>query len=246
MRLPESLFVTRTMQALEVLAFAPLSAPEMAQTLAIHPRTARRLLNRLWEEGYLTRTDDARRLYAPSMRIVALAGQIVERAPLTRIAAPFVERLHERTGAAAHLTVASYLNALCLVHSANGDCSARPQLRELVPAHCTASGKALLAFRAPWRDSVLSAPLTRYTAKTVTDPQRLREEVEQVRARGYAHEDGEYQEGVRGFAAPVLAPSGEAVAALGVAVRGEPEGDLAPAVVALAAEASAALEADRG
>ena len=37
----------RTVQALERLAFSPLSAPELATALEIHPRTARRLLQRL-------------------------------------------------------------------------------------------------------------------------------------------------------------------------------------------------------
>ena len=37
----------RTMRALERLAFSPLSAPELALALQIHPRTARRLLQRL-------------------------------------------------------------------------------------------------------------------------------------------------------------------------------------------------------
>ena len=84
--MPEALYVARTMQVLELLAFQPLSAPQVAATLQIHPRTARRLLVRLHEEGYVTRSDDARRLYAPSMRVVALAGQIAVRAPQAAVA----------------------------------------------------------------------------------------------------------------------------------------------------------------
>ena len=92
--MPEALYVARTMQVLELLAFQPLSAPQVAATLQIHPRTARRLLVRLHEEGYVTRSDDARRRYTPSMRVVALAGQIAVRAPLTVRALPAVARLH--------------------------------------------------------------------------------------------------------------------------------------------------------
>jgi DNA-binding IclR family transcriptional regulator len=49
----------------------------------VHPRTARRLLNRLRDEQYLSRTEDRRRLDSPTLRIVALAGQVLER---TRVA----------------------------------------------------------------------------------------------------------------------------------------------------------------
>src|SRR3954451_13586200 len=95
---PEAWYAARAMQALETLAFQPLSAPQVAAALQVHPRTARRLLNRLRDEGYLTRSDDARRLYAPTMRIVALAGQILQRALLAERAVPFVAALHDDTG----------------------------------------------------------------------------------------------------------------------------------------------------
>ena len=39
----EAYFVTRTMRALELLAFGPLSVPQLAETMQIHPRTARRI-----------------------------------------------------------------------------------------------------------------------------------------------------------------------------------------------------------
>jgi DNA-binding IclR family transcriptional regulator len=246
MRLPESWFVTRTMRALEVLAFGPLSAPQVADALQVHPRTARRLLNRLTDEGYLTRSEDSRRLYAPSMRIVALAGQVVERAQLTRAAAPFVAELHARTGAAAHLTVPSYREVLCLVHRGNGSCELRPQLRELVPAHCTAAGKALLGFRDAWRESVLEAPLRAHTARTLVDAAALRAEAARIRERGYAVEDGEYRDGVRAVAAAVLSPRGEAVAALGAAAAQADVEILAGHVLAVAAKLSAALESGGG
>jgi DNA-binding IclR family transcriptional regulator len=240
---PEAFYVARTLQVLELLAFQPLSAPQVAATLQIHPRTARRVLVRLHEEGYLTRSDDTRRLYAPSMRIVALAGQVTARSPLTVRGAATVERLHAEAGAEAHLVVPSYLSALCVVH-ADG-CGTRPYPRELVPSHCTASGKVLLAWRQRWRDSVLGHPLERHTARTIVDPAGVSREADATRARGYATEEGEFEDGVRGVAAPIFV-GGEAVAALGVS---GPDVDLAGAasrVVALAAELTAAMAGDDG
>lgn len=216
MTAPEAWFVTRTMRAIELVAFEPCSASQVADALQIHPRTARRLLTRLVDEGYLVRREGERRTYAPSLRIVALAAQVVERSELARAARPFVERLHGETGVAAHLMAPSYRSALCLAHCASaGD--VRPQLRELVPAHCTASGKVLLAHRGPWRRSVLGEPLHRHTDRTLTEPDALEQELGRVRDRGCAIEDGEYQEGVRAVATPVRDEQAEVVAALGVA-----------------------------
>lgn len=236
---PEALYVARTMQVLELLAFQPLSAPQVAATLQIHPRTARRVLVRLHDEGYLTRSDDTRRRYTPTMRIVALAGQIAARSPLTSAALPAVSHLHDETGADAHLAVPSYLSALCIVH-AGGHCDARVHPRELVPAHCTATGKALLAWRQPWRDSVLSNPLERHTPHTIVDPAALAREADATRARGYAVDVGEFEEGVQAVAAPVFLGN-EAVAVLGASGRDLDVASVAERVTALAAEVSYAL-----
>jgi DNA-binding IclR family transcriptional regulator len=241
---PEALYVARTMQVLELLAFQPLSAPQVAATLQIHPRTARRVLVRLHAEGYLTRGDDARRLYMPSMRVVALAGQIAARSPLTVRALPAVARLHEETGADAHLAVPSYLSALCVVH-AGGACAARAHARELVPAHCTATGKALLGWRQRWRDSVLDHPLERHTERTLVDRAALARDADATRARGYATELGELEEGVRAVAAPVFV-GGEAVAALGVSGPDVEIEALAGLVMLLAGELTAAMAAGDG
>jgi DNA-binding IclR family transcriptional regulator len=228
------------MQALELLAFQPLSAPQLATALGAHPRTARRMLRRLELEGYVRCSGDARRLYSLTLRLVALAGHAVERAALPRVGVPFVDRLHAETGATTHLAVPSYRDALCLVH-ANGSGRPRPHVGELVPAHCTAVGKALLGWRAPWRESVLSGPLERHTQRTVVDPARVRRDVDAARDRGYATEDEEFHSGVRAVAAPVFL-AGEAVAALGVSGTDIEVGRLVSRVVTVAAELSQALE----
>jgi DNA-binding IclR family transcriptional regulator len=209
--------VTRTLRAMELLAVAPRSAPELADGLGVHVRTARRILKRLESEGYVMLSDGRRRRYRPTMRIVALAGQVVERAELTQTAVPHVTALRERLGRGCHLCVPSYLSAFCLVH-AEGDLGSgcRPHLRELVPCHCTAAGKALLAWREGWRDAVLAEPLESFTDRTTTGPESLRRELGRTVARGYAVEDREYEPDTRGLAAPVFSETGEAVAALAV------------------------------
>jgi DNA-binding IclR family transcriptional regulator len=241
---PEALYVARTMQVLELLAFQALSAPQVAATLQIHPRTARRVLVRLHQEGYLTRSDDARRRYTPTLRVVALAAHIAARSPLAVRAVPFVARIHEETGADAHLAVPSYLSVLCIAH-AGGACRARVHPRELVPPHCTATGKALLAWRQPWRESVLSHRLQRHTDRTIVDPARLRQEADATRARGYAVDVGELQDGVRAVAAPVFVQD-EAMGALGASGPDLDVEAVGRCVAALARELTDALAGDDG
>jgi DNA-binding IclR family transcriptional regulator len=222
MSAPEAWHVTRTLRAMELLAVRPRSAPELADALGVHVRTARRVLKRMHFERYVAVSEDRRRRYRPTMRVVALAGQVVERAELTRTALPHVTALRRELGLACHLTVPSYMSALCLVHDDGEQTGAcRPHLRELVPCHCTATGKALLAWRDEWREAVLTQPLEEFTDRTNRGPEALRRELARTRARGYAVEDREFEPDTRALAAPVFSHTGEVVAALGVVAPAE-------------------------
>src|SRR5687768_15918072 len=117
----------RAVAALEVLAEQPLSAPQLAAALGVHPRTARRLLHRLRADGYVARSDDRRRVYAPTLRVVSLASRVLDGARLAQLAAPVVRRLHAETGLDAHLMVPSGRAVLCIVHAGAG----APALEEL-------------------------------------------------------------------------------------------------------------------
>ena len=244
MRLPESHFVARTMQALELLALHPLSAPQVAEALEIHPRTARRLLTRLTDDGWLSRSDDTRRVYSPTLRIAALAGHVVERHAVAEAATPFVAALSAEFGGAAHLMVPSYRWVLCIMHGAGGESLAG--LHELAPCHATASGKVLLGWRRSWRDSVLGAPLERSTPQTLVDPAAILDAAEAARALGYATEDGEWRAGLRTVAAPVFAGAGDPPAALCADVPGGRDLDGAGQVVAERARALSEALVARG
>lgn len=210
--------VARTMRILEHLAIAPLSAPQLAAAVDAHPRTVRRVLERLVAEDYVQRSGEMRRRYSPTLRLVALAALVIDHYDLAQRARPYIALLHERTGATAHLVVPSYGSVVCVCHAASsGD--EHPHLREVVPAHCTAGGKALLAYRDAWAASVLGSRLERHAPDTLTTPRALAVNLERIRERGHAVEDGEFQEGVRAVAAPVFAGA-EAVAAVSVSGRG--------------------------
>ena len=94
----EAFFASRAMQALEVLAFGPSTATQVATELQVHPRTARRLLNRMVHDGWLVRRDGRRPTYTPTMRIVALAAQLAQRAPLVRHALELADGLYAGPG----------------------------------------------------------------------------------------------------------------------------------------------------
>jgi IclR family acetate operon transcriptional repressor len=215
----EAYFASRAMQALEVLAFGPSTATQLANELLIHPRTARRLLNRMVHDGWLVRRDGPRPTYTPTMRIVALAAQLAQRAPLVRHALELADGLYRGPGDAVHLAVPSYRSALRLVR-ATPAADGVPAARDLAPANAIAAGKLLLAFRDPWREAVLASPLTPVTEHTLIEPTVLRADLVLTRERGYALEDEEFRPGLHALAVPVHGDGDEVVAALALSSAG--------------------------
>jgi IclR family acetate operon transcriptional repressor len=208
------------MQALELLTFNDLSCPQLAAALQIHLRTARRLLLRLASDGNIHQTSDSRRRYRATLRLAALGCQVIAHAELPRIGAPYVAALHAETGADAHLFIPSYRGVACVVHcsGSTAECVPRPALRELLPAHASAAGKVLMAFRQHWRDSVLAPALPRYTDATMTSQAAIQRLATETRSRGYAIDAGEYQAGVIGLAVPIIVEA-EVPAALALSCR---------------------------
>src|SRR4051812_13623876 len=105
------------MQALEVLAFGPSTTTRVADELRVHPRTARRLLNRMVHDGWMVRHDGPRPTYTPTLRIVALAAQLAHRTPLVRQTLEVVSELRLSPREAVHLVVPSYRSTLRLVRA---------------------------------------------------------------------------------------------------------------------------------
>ena len=212
-------FAIRTLRALEVLAFTPTTASGIADALCIHPRRARRLLSQLQRDGWLSyRQGSTERIYAPTLRFIALAAEVAARAPLTIMTASALESLHAATGHPAMLTIPGYGGTVCVARCLC-DHGAQPAVPAVVPAHCSAAGKVLLAHRDAWRRTVLATPLERCTERTVTDPIALDRELDCVRQQGYALEDQEHLDGARGAAAPVVGPGGPVLAAISVVAR---------------------------
>ena len=75
-----------------------------------------------------------------------------------------------------------------------------------LPIHCTASGKAILAFLPPVqaRSILRSAGMPAFTPHTITSMEAMEAALEQIRAQGFAVEDGETRIGLRSVAAPVF------------------------------------------
>jgi DNA-binding IclR family transcriptional regulator len=134
--------------------------------------------------------------------------------------------------------------SIAFVAYLRGECPATTERPDLLPAHVSASGKLLMAF-APTGRRQVRAPLKPMTPRTITDPDRLRSELEGTRKRGWAASRGEFLEGVACVASPIFGPSGDVVAAISLSgpdKRVTPDlSDLAELLLTATADVSHAL-----
>ena len=88
-------------------------------------------------------------------------------------------------------------------------------------AHARAAGKLLLALVDPAQRKAYLAqhPLERRTSNTITDPEKLEKELEEIRARRYSLDNEEFYEGLQCLAVPVEGMGGRFV--LGISVPKE-------------------------
>ncbi len=242
----------RAMGVLEHLSTLPgATLSSLAGDLEQSPATVYRILVTLEVRG-LVEFDPASQLWFIGSRAFVIGARYLRRTTLVDRARPILRRLMEETGETANLGIARSTNVLFV-----GQVETHATIRAffppgtLSPMHASGIGKALLAQMSDDRLSRLfaTAPLDRFTDKTLIEPSTLRADLEATRERGYAIDDEEKNEGMRCIAAPVFDLSGGAVAGLSVSgpasrVSLAEVERLSKAVVEAAEELSAAMGAE--
>ncbi|MCT2260054.1 IclR family transcriptional regulator [Brachybacterium muris] len=209
-----------TLRVLSLLARqrAPLPAARIAAELDLPRSTTYDLLSVLVEHGYVLHLAQERR-YAIGPSAYEVAAGYARHAPLARVGRRVVERLVDATGESGHLASLSGSDVLYIVEErAKGRTSLVTDIGVRLPAHLTATGRAMLAQLTPAQLRTLHSGreelLRRTDAPSPSTPRQLRELLRQVRADGVAWESGEVTEGFRSVAAAVLDQAGWPVAAV--------------------------------
>jgi IclR family KDG regulon transcriptional repressor len=219
---PRSYNVRAVERAVQILsAFdgerAEQGVSEIAQTTGLPKATAHRIIMTLFNTGFLERTSDGEK-FRLGLPLLGLGLGALRRLDVRRAAYPYMQRLVDHFQEICTLGVFDCGRVLYVevVHS-NHSLTIAARVGRHLPAHCTASGKVLLAFLPPEVvESVLRAPLEAYTEKTITSLDRLREELKAVRQRGYAVADEELEVGVWAISAPIRDIDGKVVAAMSI------------------------------
>lgn len=212
--------VERTLDILEALVEfgSEVGLVDVSTAVGLPLATVHRLLGTLIRRGYVKQNRDNRK-YSLGFRALQMGNDMRLGFSLRLEARPFLRRLMQRSGESANLAVLDD-GEVVYIDQAQSSRILRmfTQLGSRVPAHSSASGKAMLAFSPPEAvDGIIQRyGLTRQTPHTIVEPMQLRKELERVRAQGYAIDDQEQEDGVRCVAVPVRDLSGHVVASLSI------------------------------
>jgi DNA-binding IclR family transcriptional regulator len=209
-------------RALRVLQCFGLDHPELgvsdiARQLSMHKSTVHRLLTTLQQEGFVHQVDGNR--YTLGWKVFELGAVVPAwqaiRQPVLRV----LESLVNETGETAHLAILNQGEVL-YVEKVEASRSLRmpSAVGRRVPVHCTALGKVLIAGLEDqiMREMIYGAPLAAFTKNTITDPDRLREEIEEIRRQGYAVDHEEIDDGLMCIGARVVDHGGRTCAAISI------------------------------
>jgi DNA-binding IclR family transcriptional regulator len=195
-----------------------LSLPDIAEQLSLPRQTVYRVIKQLEDIGLVIR-DPSRERYCIGQRLNHLALASISNSYQNKKSHAILRHLVDEVGETCNVGMLDG-HEVIYIDRVECDWPLRVQLKagSRVPVYCTAIGKLLLAnLEADERKHVLSiSELKRFTDNTITSPEELEENLEEVRLLGYSINNQEDSVGLIAMAVPIHDTHGRIVAGLAV------------------------------
>jgi DNA-binding IclR family transcriptional regulator len=210
-------------RALDVLLCFTNQTPELTMTqiaeqVGIHKSTAHRLLATLEKKRFIQRHQDTG-IYRLGIRLLQMAYLTLEQNDLRRLAVPFMHRLCDLYEENIDLALLDDTDVV-FVNILEGPQRVKlaAAIGQRLPAFATASGKAILGFM-PEKlvRSILDRGMPQLTPYTLNSPDELFENLNSVRALGFAISEQELEEQIDAVAAPIFDQEDHPIASIAVA-----------------------------
>ncbi len=194
-----------------------INVTEIAAQLKLHKSTAYRLLSTLEYKNYVKK--DKNKRYKVGKRVIEMGHQALNNIDLRKEMRPFLQELGEATKETVHLGIIDdykvfYIDKVETSHTIRMYSS----IGKGGPLYCTGIGKVLLAFsEKEYIDQFLKQlKFVKYTKNTIINRKELKEELAEIKKRGYAVDNMEHEDNIRCVAAPIFDYRGELIAAVSI------------------------------
>lgn len=195
-----------------------ITLTELSMRVGLSKATVSRLVASLANRGYVGRDPNSLR-YRLGPSILNLTGEFLQSIEFREVAVPHLRELQRLSEETANLAIMDgsevvYIDRIESPHAVK----ASFRVGKRAPAHCTALGRAMLAYTD--RDQVRlllgNGELPRCTIRSIVSLEDLLAELDKVQTQGVAVDDQEHQIGVRCLGAPVFDITGRIIAAISV------------------------------
>ncbi len=226
-QLGESRYKVSSVQSAIALLEAFLQPPHQFGVTELSRMTGRtknqtfRLLQTLADDAVVVIDPDTKR-YSLGYRMLEWGVVAQKSSPLVIAVSPVMDRLaSEIRETIVLMALADDVSAICIdKRESSQSLQISAKVGRRVFLHAGAGSKCLLAYSPPEfidRFITRTGPLARHTARTITDPDRLREEMVLIRECGYSVSDEDLDEGACSIAAPIRGHRGDVIAAVSIA-----------------------------
>jgi DNA-binding IclR family transcriptional regulator len=241
--------IERALTVLETIAQwnRGFTLSELCRRLSLPKSSMSLILGTLEHRGYLQKERHTRK-YRFGPKLVGLSRSATEHLEFAEEARPFLQSLMEKTGFCVHLAILDGNEAIMIekVNAPGRNRITTTWPGQRVPAHCTGIGKAMIAFLSEedFQRQIASRGLWKYNENTITSIEKLKQEMEHTRHRGYSVSNEESQIGFRGIGGPVLDTAGKVIAGISIDGRvAELSADLIPALGKVVKQTAATISA---
>ncbi|MCF0137564.1 MAG: IclR family transcriptional regulator [Oscillospiraceae bacterium] len=200
------------------LEYEELSANEIAKLIGVSRSTAFRFMVTLENRGFVTKTDAGK--YRLGLNMFSLGMLAYNRMELVSLVHPLLTEMAQISGETCHASIIDDGRHVLFIDRVLGSSFLKMDtaIGYRLPAHCTATGKAILAYQSEQSVSgyIRRVDFTQVTSKSIKNAESLRVLLEEVRSRGYACDNEEAELGLTCYAVPLLDSSGHAYAAISI------------------------------
>jgi DNA-binding IclR family transcriptional regulator len=195
-----------------------LGVTELSKRLGLHKNNVFRLLATLESKGYIEQ-NRATENYRLGVKSLELGQTFIKQLGLVRQAKPFMREIVEKCNEMAYIGVIRQDSVVYLdVEEANQTVKVASRVGWRLPIHCTAIGKAQIAFASEEELAKLGIldNMQRFTPNTILDKGEFIKHLKQVAKQGYALDNEEYNLGVRCVGVPLRDYTGRVVGGISV------------------------------
>jgi len=213
--------VIRCFQILDLSTIhnGPISIQDVCDSLGTNNNMAFRLLNSLESTGYMSK-DKKTGLYSVSLKSLKLSRRALQSQVIRKVTMPYLELIWNMYPKANANMATYYQGEILMLDRVDTQTTPRTYFTpgRVLPFHCSGLGKVLTCSLSEDELDLLikEKGLKKFTEDTITDPDKLKEELRKVRIEGVGRDRNEFILGDNCSAVPILGSEGEIVAGISI------------------------------